>query len=147
MTRFAKRSVSGPQKKPLDATEWKDMKSSEKKKEKNKNEKSNTEDKSLLKLKKTEVSGTSKKFKKDKLKKGGKFNKSNKVQYPKRVCFRCQQPGHKMTDCPLQGDQEGENNLFELKERWKKEKRGDWRRQKRQKEKDAKMVKILYLCL
>ena len=126
MTRFAKRNVTGPQKKPLDATRWKDMKTNRKNKQKDKPQK---EEKlhSILKTKKRDQSGN-------------KLNKHKTMNYQKRVCFKCQQPGHKMSDCPKEGNTGDESELSELKERWKKEKRSDWRRQKRQKVKESKMV-------
>ena len=131
MTRFAKRNVTGPQKKPLDATGWKDMKTNKKHKQK---ERPNTEEK-LHSILKTE--------KKDQQRNKFNKNKTVPVQYQKRVCFKCQQPGHKMSDCPMKGNTEHESELSEVKERWKKEKRSDWRRQKRQKVKESKMVSSL----
>ena len=131
MTRFAKRNVTGPQKKPLDATGWKDMKTNKKHKQK---ERPYTEEK-LHSILKTE--------KKDQQRNKFNKNKTVPVQYQKRVCFKCQQPGHKMSDCPMKGNTEHESELSEVKERWKKEKRSDWRRQKRQKVKESKMVSSL----
>ena len=134
MTRFARRNISGPQKKVHDATEWKEMKTKDDAARSNKERTVSKKD-SLFKLKNTGKAG---KFM-DKHK-GGKFHKPHSNQYPPRVCFKCQRTGHKMADCPLKGDAKEEAELFELKDRWMKEKRGDWRRQKRQKEKDSKMV-------
>ena len=129
MTRYAKRNVAGLQKKPHDATKWKDMKASKKQKQK---EKSSSD---------VKLHSILKKEKKDR--QGNKLNKNKPVQYQKRVCFKCQRPGHKISDCPVKGNAEDESELSELKERWKKEKRSEWRRQKRQKVKETKMVSAL----
>lgn len=131
MTRFARRNVVGSQKKPYDATRWRDMRATRKQKQKQKEKTApDVSLRSILKKKDTVQC-------KDREK---QLNKSKSELYEKRVCFKCQQPGHKMTNCPVKGDVEDKSELLELKERWKKEKRSDWRRQKRQKVKGAKMV-------
>lgn len=122
MTRVAKRSISGQQKKSLESTKWNDMKPQQ---EKN----SDKADKS-----EGECAGNSETFKK---RKKGNVTDGKAVEKAekRKLCFRCGKRGHRKQDCRAEND----SVTVKFRTAQNKERRSTWRREQRKTERDSKM--------
>ena len=126
MTRVAKRSISGQQKKSLEPTNWSDMKPQQ-------HTNPDKTDKS-----ERDGAGYTEPFKKRKRgeisdKKAADKTKKNKLR------FRCGKHGHRKQDSPAEND----NATIKIKTAKHKERRSIWRREQRKAERDSKMVNII----